>query len=169
MNTKTQAFSIILVSVVVCMLIYSPLTQAANPSISLGNELSVAEIEQFKPADFRASPRVKFVLWFLKNSELTEVNGAVVILTEKKLILNTVEDQIRINLPAEWTVEKEVVTREELFASGYLNEGQSITVKALGADLVNKEGIHIYLLVGYEIINELGVHATANLPINIED
>jgi len=50
-----------------------------------------------------------------------------------------------------------------------LSEGENITVKALGADLIDKEGLRIYLLVGYEIINESGVHAYANLRVNIED
>jgi hypothetical protein len=169
MNTKTKAFSIILASVVVSMLIYSPLTQATNPSVTLGDELPMGEIRQFNNVGFRARPRVKSVLWFLKNSEPTQVDGTVVLLTKKILILNTVEDQIRVNLPAEWIIGNEVVTREDLFTRDYLNEGQSITVKTLGANLIDKDGVRIYLLVGYEIINELGVHATANLPINIED
>ncbi|MCZ2808542.1 MAG: hypothetical protein O2V44_04215 [Candidatus Bathyarchaeota archaeon] len=45
---------------------------------------------------------------------------------------------------------------------------ESITAKALGADLIGKEGLRIYLLVGYEIIDEAGVHAIANLHVNIE-
>jgi len=49
-----------------------------------------------------------------------------------------------------------------------LSGDENITVKALGADLIDKEGLRIYLLVGYEIINEAGVHAYANLHINIE-
>jgi len=61
-----------------------------------------------------------------------------------------------------------VLMCEEIFASGYLSEGESITVKALGADLIDKEGLRIYLLVGYEIIDDAGVHATANLSVNIE-
>jgi len=169
MNTKTKAFSIILASVVVSMLIYSPLTQATTPNVIIGDELPMGELGQFNTAGFRARPRFKFVLWFLKNSEATQVDGTVVLLTEKILILNTVEDQIRVNLPAEWTIKNEVVKREDLFTRDYLNEGQSITVKALGANVIDKDGVRIYLLVGYKIINELGVHATANLPINIED
>ena len=85
------------------------------------------------------------------------------------LIVDTSEDQIRVHLPAEWTVGNELTLREELFASGYLSEGENITVKALEANLIDKEGLRIYLLVGYEIINESGVHAYANLHVNIED
>lgn len=169
MNTKTKALTVMVASVVVCMLIYSPLTHAAQPSVSLGDELTVAEIEEHKLAGFRVGARVRFAVWFLKHAEPTEVDGTIVALAEKKLILDTSEDQIRVNLPAEWTVDNEVLTREELFASGYLSEGESVTVKALGADLIDKEGLRIYLLVGYEIINESGVHATANLRVNIED
>jgi hypothetical protein len=169
MNTKTKVLTITVASLIVCMLVYSPLTQAAQSNISLGDELTVAEIEELKPEGVRLGPRARFVVWFLRNAEPTQVDGTVVALSEKKLILNTAEDQIRVNLPASWTVGNEVFTREELFSSGYINEGETVTIKALGADLVDKEGLHIYLLVGYELINESGVTATANLRVNIED
>ncbi len=55
-----------------------------------------------------------------------------------------------------------------LFGSGYLSEGENITVKALSANLIDKEGLRIYLTVAYEIIDESGVYAYANLPFNIE-
>jgi hypothetical protein len=168
MNSKTKIFTVMLASIAASILIVLPLTNAVQPSASLGDELTVAEIEELKPLRFRAALKVRFAFWFLNHSEPTEVDGTVVALAEKKLILNTDSDQIRVNLPAEWTVDNEVLTREELFASGYLSEGESITVKALGADLVDKEGLRIYLLVGYEIIDQSGVHATANLNVNIE-
>jgi hypothetical protein len=169
MNTKTKALTIIVASVVACLLIYSPLTQATQPSVSLGDELTAAEIEELKPEGFRAGPRVRFAVWFLRHADSTEVDGTVMALAEKKLILNTAEDQIRVNLPAEWTVNNEVLTREDLFAGGYLSEGETVTVKALGADLIDEEELRIYLLVGYELVNESGVHAIANLRVNIED
>lgn len=58
--------------------------------------------------------------------------------------------------------------REELFESGYLSEGETITVKASRADVVDKQGLCVYLLLGYEIINESTVHTYAVLPFNIE-
>jgi len=139
-----------------------------QPSVGLGDELAVAEMEECKPAGFRVGLRVRFVWWFLNHSEPVEIDGTVVTLTENMLILSTGEDQTRVHLPAEWTVDNEVLTREELFASGYLREGESITVKALGADLIDKEGLRIYLLVGYEIMDKAGAHAIANLHVNIE-
>jgi hypothetical protein len=168
MNTKTKALTVMLASIAACMLVVLPLTNAAQPSASLGDELAVAETEEPKFPRLRAALEVRFALWFLNHSEPTEVDGTVVALTEKKLILNTDENQIRVNLPADWTVDGEVLTLEELFAGGYLSEGESITVKALGADVIDKEGLRIYLLVGYEIIDDAGVHAIANLPVNIE-
>jgi hypothetical protein len=168
MNSKTKIFTVMLASIVASILIVLPLTNAIQPSVSLGDELTTAEIKEFKFPRLRAALKVRFALWFLNHSEPTEVDGTVVALTEKKLILNTDEDQIRVNLPAEWTVDGEALTQEELFASGYLSEGESITVKALGAELVDKEGLCIYLLVGYEIIDQSGVHAIANMPVNIE-
>jgi len=168
MNMKTKAFTIMLASIVACMLIVFPLTNAVQPSVGLGDELAVAEMEECKPAGFRVGLKVRFVWWFLNHSEPVEIDGTAVTLTEKMLILGTGEDQIRVHLPAEWTVDGEVLTREELFAGGYLSEGENITVKALGADLIDKEALRIYLLVGYEIIDDAGAHAIANLPVNIE-
>ena len=169
MNPKTKALIVIVTSVVVCMLVYSSLTQAAQPSMSLGDDLTVTEIEELKPADFYVGPRVRFAVWFLRNAEPRVVDGTVVALSEHKLILDTTEDQIRVNLPDEWTVNGEVLTREGLFTSGYLNEGETVSLKALGADIIDKEGLRIYLIVGYETVNESGITATANLRINIED
>ncbi len=168
MNSKTKILTAMLAAIAASILIVLPLTNAIQPSVSLGDELTVAEIEEYKFPRFRAALKVRFALWFLNHSEPTEVDGTVVALTEKKLILNTDEDQIRVNLPDKWTVDGEVLTREELFGSGYLSEGESIIVKALGADVIDKEGLRIYLLVGYEIIDDAGVHAIANLAVNIE-
>ena len=168
MNMKTKAFTIMLASIVACMLIVFPLTQAVQPSVGLGDELAFAEMEELKPAGFRVGLKVRFVWWFLNHSEPVEIDGTAVTLTENMLILSTGEDQTRVHLPAEWTVDNEVLTREELFAGGYLSEGENITVKALGADLIDKEALRIYLLVGYEIMDDAGAHAIANLPVNIE-
>ena len=132
-------------------------------------EITIAEIQQGKPWRSRAAIKIKLAYWFLNHSEPVEIEGTAVNLTKNMLIVSTTEDQIRVHLPPEWTVGNELIQREELFASGYLSEGENITVKALEANLIDKEGLRIYLLVGYEIINESGVHAYANLPINIED
>ena len=169
MNTKTKFLTITVASLIVCMMVYSPLTQAAQSNISLGDEMTVAEIKELKPEGVRLGSRVRFVIWFLRSSEPTQADGTIVALSEKKVILNTADEQIRVNLPAEWTVNNEVLTREELFSSGYINEGETVVVKTLGADLVDKEGLRIYLLVGYKLINESGITATANLRVNIED
>ena len=72
-------------------------------------------------------------------------------------------------LPAQWTVNGEVLTREELFTSGFMGEDEAVTIKALQADVDNQEGATIYITAGYEIINQSGVHAIANLGVNIED
>ena len=167
MNRKTKALTLVIVSVVAALMVCLPLTQAES-GISLGDELTVAEIETFKPENVRFGARVRFAVWFLRNAEATEVTGTVVALSDKKLILITQTDQIRVNLPAEWTVEGSIVSREELLTSGYLAEGAAVTVKALGADVDNDQ-VRIYVLVGYELVNEQGIKATANLRVNIED
>jgi len=70
MNMKTKAFTIMLASIVACMLIVFPLTQAVQPSVGLGDELAFAEMEELKPAGFRVGLKVRFVWWFLNHSEL---------------------------------------------------------------------------------------------------
>jgi hypothetical protein len=168
MNSKTKIFTVMLVSIAAAILIIFPLTNAAQSNASLGYGLTAEDLEELKSTDCCAALELKVVCWFLNHSEPVEVDGTVVALTEKMLTLGTGEDQIRVHLPDEWTVDGEVLTLQELFAGGYLSEGESITVKALGADLIDREVLRIYLLVGYEIIDDAGVHAIANMPINIE-
>jgi hypothetical protein len=163
-----KVLTIILLSAIAGALLYLPLTQALESNEEMGNEISLAGFQEGRPWR-RVAVKVKLAWWFLKHSEPVEVEGTALTLTNNMLIANTAEDQIRVHLPAEWTVVDEVIPREELFARGYLSEGEDITVKALEANLINKEGHRIYLLVGYEIINYYGIHAYVNLRVNIED
>lgn len=169
MNTKTKALTIVLASIVVAMMVYAPLTQATQTTISLGDELTEIEVEEYNSNGARVRPKVRFVVWFLKNSKPVQVDGTIVALTDHKLILDTAEDQNRVHLPAEWTVNNEILSREELFTNGYMSEGETVTIKALEAEVTNKEGLRIYITAGYEIINKSGVHAIANIGVNIED
>ena len=169
MNSKTKILTIVLVSVAACMLIYLPLTMALQPSYELGDESVFAEMEQDKPCDCGVGIKLRLLWWFLNHSEPVEIEGTVVMLSDKKLVLSSGEDQIRVHLPDEWIVDGKVITPAELFANGYLSEGENVTVKALRADLIDKEWLNIYLTVGYEIIDDAGDHAYANLDVNIED
>ncbi len=87
-------------------------------------------------------------------------------LREKNLARET--DEGHCARASEWTVDGQPTAREMLFGSGYLSEGENINVKALSANLIDKEGLRIYLTVAYEMIDESGVYAYANLPFNIE-
>jgi len=116
----------------------------------------------------RPRPRIRRLWWFLNRSEPVELDGTAVALFKDMLIVDIAEGQIRVHLSREWTVNGELMTREELFESDYLSEGENITVRALRADVIDREGLCIYLLLGYEIIDESGVHAHAVLPFNIE-
>jgi len=167
MNGKTKAFTVIAVAAAICMLVYSPLTQATQAEVSLGDDLAMAEIEQYKPEHFPTRPIARFAVWFLKNAEPTEVEGQVVALAQKKLILNTDQEQIRVNMPTRWTVNDQVLTLKELFKNHL--EDQGVTIKVLEADMINKEGLRIYILVGYKLITDSGTQATACLKINIDD
>jgi hypothetical protein len=166
MNGKTKAFTVIAAAVIVCMLVYSPLTQATQNEVSLGDELAIAEIGKCKPEGFRVRPRVKFALWFLKNAEPTQVEGTVVALAQKKLVLNIDEEQIRVNMPIQWTMENEVLTIRELYESHL--EGNDITIDALEASIVDKDGLSIKILVSYELSTS-EIEASACLKINIAD
>ena len=93
-----------------------------------------------------------------------EVDGTVVTHIEGTLIVGAGTEQTRILLPDEWIVDGELLTREELFAGGYLSEGENVTVKALEANLIDKAILRISLTVGYEIIDDSGVHHTQTCP-----
>ncbi|MFQ6073851.1 MAG: hypothetical protein ACE5KC_01400 [Candidatus Bathyarchaeia archaeon] len=170
MKSKVKVLIVTLVVVAVAsVLLYAPLTNALQ-----SREEQVSDVETFDNENFavfrRWRPRLKarLVWWFLHHSEPVEVEGTAVDLFRDMLIADTSEGQIRIHLPQAWTVDGELTMREELFESGYLSAGEDITVKALRADITNEEGLSIYLLLGYEIIDESGVSAYAVLPFNIE-
>lgn len=164
---KSKLFLVMLLSLVASMLIYFPLTQALESNKESVSEETIAEIQRDRPWR-RVASKVRLIWWFLNHSEPVEIEGAAVNLSKNMLIVVTAEDQIRVHLPAEWTIGNEMFMREELFESSYFSEGKGLTVKALEVNLIDKEGFRIYLLVGYEIINESDVHAYANLQVNIE-
>lgn len=161
MKSKLKVLAVALVTVaVVSALLYMPLTNALQSGVP---DVEGAYARRGKPW-----LRAKLGWWFLNHSEPVEVEGAAVILLRGMLVVNTAEGQIRIHLPREWIVGEELMMREELFESGYLSVGENITVKALRGNMIDKEGFSIYLLLGYEIIDESSVHAYAALPFNIE-
>lgn len=170
MKSKAKILAITLVIVAVAgVFLYAPFTNAFQPNGNPECDVEILNDMNFE-ARCRGRPRVKARRgwWFLNHSEPTEVDGAAVALFKNMLIVDTDEGQIRIHLPQAWTVDGEVTMREELFESGYLSEGENIAVKALRADVIDKQGLCVYLLLGYEIINESTVHAYAILPFNIE-
>ena len=54
------------------------------------------------------------------------------------LRVSTTEDQTRVHLLLEWIAWDGLTSQEELFASGYLSEGENITAKALESNLIDK-------------------------------
>ncbi|MCK4440148.1 hypothetical protein KAU85_04100 [Candidatus Bathyarchaeota archaeon] len=170
MKLKIKVLAVTLVMVVVAsVLLYAPITVALNSGEgqeccgkALNNENFVACGRR------RPWLKARLCWWFLNHSEPVEVEGTAVALLKDMLILDTAEGQIRIHLPQEWIVDQELTMREELFESGYLSGDESVNIKALRADVIDKEGLCIYLLLGYEIINDSNIHAYAVLPFNIE-
>jgi len=169
MDTKTKIVAVMLASVAICMLIVAPLTLASESGVTLGDEETAAQIEECKPAGFGLRVKARFAVWFLRHAKAEEVSGEVVALTDKMLVLDTAEGQVRVNMPSSWTVNGDVVSREALFTDGYIYEGETVTVKVLGAHAINSEGLEISVFVGYELLTSSGLQATANLHINIED
>jgi len=185
MKSKLKVLAVALVTIaVVGALLYTPLINALQTDegqesdIEMPNDMNFAAHPRFKSwlrarlgeSDVRThNKRARAVWWFLNHSEPVEVEGTAVTLFKSMLIVNTVEGQIRIHLPPAWIVGEEQTMREELFENGYLSVDKSITVKALRADMIDKEELCIYLLLGYEIIDEDDVHAYAVLPFNIQE
>ncbi|WNZ30094.1 MAG: hypothetical protein IAX21_04375 [Candidatus Bathyarchaeota archaeon] len=170
MKTKTNALMLVVASIIACLVLVAPFAQANQSStISLGDDLTEMEIEETNTNRWWIRPKARFAAWFLQNSEPVQVQGTIVALSDNKLVSNTATDQIRVHLPAEWTVNNEVLTREELMASGYMCAGETITIKTLQAEVTNKEGLRIYITAAYELTNQAGQTAIANIIINIED
>lgn len=105
---------------------------------------------------------------FLTHSESVELEGTAVVLFKDMLVVDAAEGQVQIHLSRAWIVDGELTMRGDLFEGGYLSEGEDVTVQALRADVVDKEGLNIYFLLGYEIVDDTGVPASAVLPFNIE-
>lgn len=161
MKSKLKVLAVALVTVAVASaLLYMPLTNALQSE--------VPDVEGTYAHRCKPWLKARRSWWFLNHSEPVEVEGAAVTLLRGMPVVNTAEGQIRIHLSREWIVDEEPMMREELFESGYLSVGENITVKTLRGNMIDKEGLCIYLLLGYEIIDETGAHAYAVLPFNIE-
>lgn len=113
-------------------------------------------------------PKLELVKRLIANATPTEINGTVVALVRDMLVLDTDEGHIRIHLPPVWTLNYEVMQREELFNNTFSSIGQNVTVKALKTILFENDGLSINVMMGYEIINADSIHAYAVLPFNIE-
>lgn len=105
---------------------------------------------------------------FLANATPAEINGTVVALVNDTLVLSTVKGHLRILLPSLWTVDYEVIMREQLFNGTFSAIGQNVTVKALKSIVFESSSVIINVMWGYEIINAESIHAFAVLPFNIE-
>jgi hypothetical protein len=168
MNSKTKIFTVVLLSVAACMVVYLPTAMATQSSYELGDDMVLAEMEQNGDGCDHPLAKARLLWWLLNHSEPVEVEGTIVKLSDTKLVLSSGKDQIRVQLPEEWIVDGEEVTFEELFTSGYLSEGESITVKTLRINLIEKVGLNIYVSIGYEITDDTCTQAYANMDVNIE-
>lgn len=143
-------------------LLYTPLMGLAQ-----SNEEEIQDVEFVAPCYKYRLHKPHWLWWLLHNSNPVEIEGTAVGLWKGMLVVNTNEGHMRVHLPKIWTIGEEFVNRGELFEE-YLSVGEEITVKALRANVTDKEGFSIYVLLGYEIIDEYGVGACAVLPFNVE-
>ena len=159
MNSKIRVFIVIMAVIVFSgILVYVPMTRAMQ-SVEVYQETNTNCEE---PEDWQ------FIWWLLNNSEPVKVEGKALTFYNDMLVVDTGDDQVRVALPEEWTVEKDVLMREELFDAGFLTSGENITIEALRTNLIEKEGMSIYFLIGYKIVNSTDIPAYAALPLNIE-
>ena len=156
LNSKLKFAIVTLTIVVASTLLYAPLT----------NAIQSYECEQ--TPETSCVDEKDWVWWFLNNSEPVTVDGTVVALLRDMLVVNTGEGQTRIILPEEWIIDATITTKEGLFTNNYLDVGENVTVSALRANIISKEGLCIYFLLGYEVVDDSDVHAYATLPLNIE-
>lgn len=170
MKSKVKVLLVTLVMVAVAgVLLYAPLTSALQ--CGEGQE---SDVDLLNNGNFDAYCRrerwfkARRGWWFLNHSEPVELEGTAVILFKDMFIIDTAEGQMRIHLPQAWTVSGQLAMREELFDGGYVSEGENMVVKALRADVIDKKGLCVNVLLGYEIIDESGISAYAILPFNIE-
>ena len=170
MKTKAKVVIVTVVMVAVAaMMLYAPLTNALQAGEEQEPYMEVYNDENLDACcRRRPRPKARWVWWFLNHSEPVELEGTAVTLFKNMLVVEVDGGQIRIHLPQAWIVNGELMTREELFESGYLSAGENLTIKALRADLIDKEGLSFYLLLGYEIIDSSEVSAYAVLPFNID-
>jgi len=113
-------------------------------------------------------PRLIRYRRLIANATPTEINGTVVAVVRNMLVLDTDEGHVRIHLPPVWTVNSEVMEREELFNNTFSTVGQEVTVMVLKTVVFENDDLTINLMMGYEIVNAAEVHAYAALPFNIE-
>ncbi|RLI22960.1 hypothetical protein DRO47_01995 [Candidatus Bathyarchaeota archaeon] len=115
----------------------------------------------------RLNRRPMLKLRLLRNCEPETVEGNIVTYVKRTLVLDTGEEQVKVIVPYLWMVGGEAMNMTEIFDSGILSPGDSVTVNALRWDIENEE-LSIYILFGYEIEHE-GEVLYALLPINIEE
>jgi len=105
---------------------------------------------------------------FLENATLSTVLGTVVSQVKGMLILNTDLGQVRIMLPKEWTVGREVVNRATLLSGTFASAGQNVTIKVLQSSVFSNANFSLNVMMGYEAVNASDTHAYAVLPFNIQ-
>jgi hypothetical protein len=105
---------------------------------------------------------------FLQNATLGSVQGTVVSQVNGILILNTGSSEVRVILPAKWTVGTDVVKRASLFNGTFASGGQNVTLKVLESNVFSNANFSLNQMLGYEATNATGTTAYAVLPFNIE-
>ncbi len=105
---------------------------------------------------------------FLKEAEPATLTGTVLQHFRNRLVLSTSDQRLTVDLPLVWDNGTAIITLNQVYKEGYIQNGDPVTIKALKRTATNEKGVTIVVLVGYEIADlATGKHLTAVLPFNI--
>jgi len=114
----------------------------------------------------RCSPKWHLRALFFKKAAPVTITGEVLAHHNNILVVSSEDSRLNVVLPPIWGLGSEVFNVSQLLNDGYINIGDTVTIKALQATVTNDQGVSITIIFGYEIISSED-HFYAVLPFNI--
>lgn len=109
--------------------------------------------------------RWRLLFFILTHSESTTLEGDLLLIEGRLLVLEVEGEEVYVVMPQRWLVGGEVLTIEELFDGDPIALGDAIAIKALRL-MHEGESYIVEFYAAYEITGE-GVEARALTPFNI--
>ena len=111
---------------------------------------------------------IKFRLraYILKKGEPTEIDGKIVALEGKILVISNGESLLNINMPGKWIAEGVTYGVHDLLEGDPIGPGDSISINTLKVD-IDKDTHSVTMYCAYSITVE-DLTASAVLPFNVE-